>query len=108
MPAVGVGMALSSLVGRSIGAGDYATALRQVRVGAWITISYMSCMGLLFYVFRTPLVQFFSDDSAVVVIAAQLMITNGLCERGEFWWMARAINSFPVPLSPVISTVLSV
>jgi MATE family multidrug resistance protein len=79
MPALGVGMALNSLVGRSIGAGDIPTALRQVRVGARITISYMSGMGLLFFVFRTPLVRFFNPESAeVVAIGARLMICGAL------------------------------
>ena len=31
--------------------------------------------------------------------------TNGLSLRRLLWWMARAISSLPVPLSPVISTV---
>ena len=31
--------------------------------------------------------------------------TNGRSLRGEFMWMALAISSLPVPLSPWISTV---
>ena len=34
--------------------------------------------------------------------------TNGWSRRGPWWWMARAISSLPVPLSPVISTVVVV
>ena len=41
-------------------------------------------------------------------MAAQLMGTNGRVARFEFAWMARAISSLPVPLSPVINTVTSV
>ena len=34
----------------------------------------------------------------------RLTFTNGLFRRGLFRWTASAISSFPVPLSPVIST----
>ena len=37
--------------------------------------------------------------------AAQLTLTRGRFARGEAAWIARAISSLPVPVSPVISTV---
>ncbi len=40
-------------------------------------------------------------------MAAQLMAMKGRPERGLFWWMARATNSLPVPLSPRMRTVES-
>ncbi len=40
-------------------------------------------------------------------MAAQLTLTNGLLRRDERWWMVRATRSFPVPVSPQISTVTS-
>ena len=49
-----------------------------------------------------------SLSRSVSLIAAQFTGTNGRVARFEFAWIARAINSFPVPLSPVISTVTSV
>src|SRR6266436_9518976 len=42
-----------------------------------------------------------SDDG----IAAQFTATKARAERGERLWMARAMSSLPVPVSPVISTV---
>ena len=39
--------------------------------------------------------------------AAQLNLTKAAPARGEWWWMALAISSFPVPLSPRTSTVVS-
>ncbi len=39
-------------------------------------------------------------------MAPQLMATNGAPLRLERVWMARATSSFPVPLSPVTSTVV--
>src|SRR5438105_10124122 len=41
-------------------------------------------------------------------IAAQFTLTKGHERRGEAAWMARAISSLPVPVSPVISTVESI
>ena len=49
-----------------------------------------------------------SDSSSVSVRAAALTLTNGFSLRGDRSWIARANNPFPVPLSPVISTVESV
>ena len=37
-------------------------------------------------------------------MAAQLTFTNGPSARGLRRWMARAMSSLPVPLSPVMST----
>ena len=41
-------------------------------------------------------------------MAAQFTGTKGRAARRELAWMARAISSLPVPLSPVIRTVTSV
>ena len=49
-----------------------------------------------------------SDSRSVSGSAPQLMATNGLVRRVEFPWTARATSSFPVPDSPVTSTVLFV
>ena len=35
-----------------------------------------------------------------------LTVTNGASERGPCWWIASAVSSLPVPLSPVIRTVV--
>jgi hypothetical protein len=41
-------------------------------------------------------------------IAPQLTLTKGRSRRLLWLWMARATSSLPVPVSPKISTVLSV
>ena len=45
------------------------------------------------------------DSSRSTGIEPVLTGTNGLSARVEAAWMALAISSLPVPLSPVISTV---
>ena len=49
-----------------------------------------------------------SDSSRFSGMAPQLIVTNGLPARGERVWISRAISSLPVPVSPVISTLMSV
>ncbi len=44
----------------------------------------------------------------VSVRAAQLIATNGLLRRGLLKWIAFAISSLPVPLSPVVNIVVLV
>ena len=41
-------------------------------------------------------------------MAAQFTLTKARAARGECLWMARAMSSLPVPVSPVMSTVESV
>ena len=49
-----------------------------------------------------------SASSSVSGIAAQLTLMSGCSRCGAAAWMARATSSLPVPVSPVISTVLLV
>src|SRR5207247_3293652 len=47
-----------------------------------------------------------SDSISEGVSAVQLTVRSGLSRRGEYLWMARATNSFPVPDSPRTKTVV--
>ena len=49
-----------------------------------------------------------SDAISAGGTAAQFTLTNARAERCERLWMARAMSSFPVPVSPVIRTVESI
>ena len=49
-----------------------------------------------------------SDSSSVSGIAAQLTLMSGMSRWALRSWMARATSSLPVPVSPVMSTVLLV
>src|SRR5690606_19499087 len=49
-----------------------------------------------------------SLDASSLDNVPQSIETNGLPARLLFWWIARATYSFPVPLSPRISTDISV
>ena len=47
-----------------------------------------------------------SDSSSVSGIAAQLTLMSGMSRCALRSWIARATSSLPVPVSPVMSTVL--
>ena len=47
-----------------------------------------------------------SDSMSGSGIAAQFTVMNGMSRCALFAWIARAASSLPVPVSPVISTVL--
>ena len=46
-----------------------------------------------------------SDSSRFSCSAAQFTLTKLRPARSELWWMAPAISSLPVPVSPRMSTV---
>ena len=82
MPAFGFGIAVTSLVGRAIGAGDPATAARHARTGLWMTAGYMAAWGVVMLVFRVPLLGVFANGantppevaSEVVAVGSGLMV----------------------------------
>ncbi len=73
LPALGVGQALTALVGKSIGAGDPERAMRETRIGTLITFGYMVLLSLVYAVFAAPLIGLFSDDPAVVAAGRKIM-----------------------------------
>ena len=74
LPAEGVGSALITKVGDAIGAGDPPGAKRFADVGFRIIASYMCAVGLLFFVFRIPLMSLFSNSPEVIAAGASAMI----------------------------------
>lgn len=81
MPAVGFSVAVTSLVGRYIGAGHPDTAVARARLGLSLALVYMTFCALVFFVLREPLVKFFiggdvSPEQAqhIISIGVKLMI----------------------------------
>ncbi len=59
MPAVGISVALTATVGKCMGMGRPDLALQRVKVGVGITVAYMCTCGLLFVIFRDPMIRLF-------------------------------------------------
>jgi len=82
MPAVGFSVAVTSLVGKYIGAGQPDVAVARARLGLAMAVAYMTVCGLIFFVFRRPLVGLFIGGAgttpeqahAIVEIGAKLLI----------------------------------
>lgn len=77
MPTIGVGRALSALVGKSIGAGDPNRAIRESRFVAIITLIYMGSLSVVYTVFGHELIALFNDNTEVCSIGAKVMICAG-------------------------------
>jgi len=68
MPAIGIGIACTALVGRYIGAGRPELARRRAHAAVLIAVAYMGLCGLAFWTFRRPMVEVFAtvrDDAGM-------------------------------------------
>lgn len=74
MPAIGVSAAVTALVGRYIGRGRPDLSMRRAHLGYIVTAAYMVACGILFFVFRDPLMRLFTDDPEVRRIGRMLLI----------------------------------
>ncbi len=74
LPTVGVGQALSALVGKSIGTGDPKRAIREARIAAKITLAYMGSLSLIYGLLGPMLIRLFNTDPKIVEIGSSIMI----------------------------------
>ena len=74
MPAVGIGSAVTALVGRYIGAGKPYLAARRAHLGFVMSAAYMVAMGAGMVVFRHELIGLFSADPQVIRIGAAILV----------------------------------
>ena len=74
MPTIGMGMALTSLIGKAIGQGDPQQAIRQTRMGVGVVLAYMATLSVVFLIWRRELIAFFNTDPEIVTIGASIMI----------------------------------
>jgi len=106
MPAIGVGIAVSTLVGHAIGARQPAVARRYARVGMIIAGVYMGVLGIGLLLGGRWLIGLFSPDDTVQRIGAlmliwvavfqvfdamQIVYTNALRGAGDTKWPAMAV-----------------
>ena len=59
MPAVGIGVATTAIVGKRIGQGRNDLARRRTHAALLAAMIYMGLCGVVFYFFRNPMVDFF-------------------------------------------------
>jgi len=79
MPAVGVGIATTALVGRHIGAGRADLARRRAHAAVAAAMAYMGLCGLAFLIFRHEMVNLFvTIPDAANMTAEQVAARRGL------------------------------
>jgi MATE family multidrug resistance protein len=77
LPAVGISVAVSSLVGKYIGAGEPDTAVARARLGLLLAVSYMTACGGAFLIFRHQLVAIFVGSEVAPDVAAEIVRIGG-------------------------------
>lgn len=78
VPMIGLNIGLVSLIGRSVGARNMDKANEVITAGFVIGIGYSAVLGLIYIVFRFPLVEVFApptgDFSEIRLLAAFMMV----------------------------------
>ena len=81
MPAIGINVAINSIVGKYIGAGDPETAVSRTRVGVSIAMVYMTICATIFIVFRHDLMEIFvsadmpeEQKQEIITLGAKMLI----------------------------------
>jgi MATE family multidrug resistance protein len=77
MPAVGFSVAVTSLVGKYIGAGQPDVAVARARLGLLLAVGYMTVCAILFVVLRRPLIAAFVGGPDVTPAQAAYIIEIG-------------------------------
>ena len=80
--AFGVGSALTALVGRAVGAGDWARARRIAWTGAGMALAVTGAVGLTVAAFPAETAAAFSSDPEVVAIATRALAVIALALPG--------------------------
>jgi MATE family multidrug resistance protein len=73
MPAFGIGIGCSALIGHAIGEGRHALAERRARLGANVTALFMCAIAVVFYFARFRLPALFDSDPEVIILASQVL-----------------------------------
>ena len=77
MPAVGFSVAVSSLVGKYVGAGRPQIAVARARLGLALAVGYMTLCAAVFYFFRHELISFFISDRVLDAASAREIVLIG-------------------------------
>lgn len=80
MPGVGVGAAVQTLVGQSLGRGDPRGARRAAWYGVGVSTVFMGIFGLVFLAIPEMVIRIFSDSDALVQAGAPILRLMGLVQ----------------------------
>lgn len=83
MPAVGLGLALTSQVGFAIGEKRNDKAYQRVRIAAWVLGIYMVTMGAMMLIFRDLFIGIFTTEAEVIAIGRIILIWVAVFQIGD-------------------------
>lgn len=78
MPAVGISVAVTAMVGKCIGMGRHDLAARRAWAGLGIAVAYMGLCGLAFLLFRRPMIGLFIEDGTDPSTASEVIRLGSL------------------------------
>lgn len=104
----GVGSALTALVGRAVGAGDWARARRTAWLGGGLALAATTLIGLAVGTWPLPFAGLFTHDGAVAEMAARALRYTGPAFGGFGLGMAMYFASMGAQRmqAPVIAGIL--
>ncbi|WP_265821657.1 MATE family efflux transporter [Geovibrio ferrireducens] len=94
MPGVGFIVATMALTGRHLGAGNPEEAEKDAMAATVAACAFMGTVGLLMFLFPSPLARMFTTDAATVESAAEYLRIMGLSQipLGIFFVMSGALR----------------
>ncbi len=108
MPALGIGTAITALVGRYIGRGRPDLAIHRANLGFKLNAAYMVSCGLVFYFWRHELMRLFTNDPQVLNIGGMLLIFAALYQFADavYCTYAGALRGAGDTLVPAVATAV--
>lgn len=108
IPALGVSMACSTLVGQNIGAGNVKRAAEIARLAAWMAFGILSVVGVLFFIFAPAIVGFFIPNDEAVIREGAVYIRAMALTFGFMGVQQAFIGVFRGSGNTVVSMMLSI
>ena len=99
LPTIGVGQALTALVGKSVGARDPTRAIRETRIACMITLGYMGSLSVLYALKGDALITLFNSEPKVVELGATVMLCAAVFQLFDAFGIASSIQVLPDRLS---------
>jgi putative MATE family efflux protein len=104
LPSWGLSNAAATLVGQNLGAGKPDRAERAVWRTGFYNMLFLGAVGVIFFIFATPVIRIFVSDSAVVPIATRALRTFSCGNVGFAYGMVmlQAFNGAGDTVTPTI------
>jgi putative MATE family efflux protein len=106
LPAWGLSNAAATLVGQNLGAGHPQRAEQAVWRTGLYNMLFLGVLGVIFFVYATPVVGLFVDDPAVVAIGARALRTFA-CGNIAYAWVMVTLQAFNGAGDTVTPTVVN-